>query len=463
MNLFKKKNSTRNVFKNIVELLIEVLIFFAIYKLFNINYIMNVSFERYLFIFLTIYVLIRDKYQNNLIWQDAKNIMIFYVVLFVISLVVRPMKELTFSKIISNFEFMFISSFIVLLEKKTIHTVFFKLLSNNVLIVGTGNHAQIIFETCNNNRYSLMNVKGFISCKDSKLQVEQEEVVIGNVVPYKELDNFIIKNNIDTVLVAVPQMSKEGLTQLTKDLRNKVSLIKYMPQINSMISYEARIEDYDGLLLICNREDKKGLEITIIKRTVDIFVGIIGCLLLVPLTFIIKFINKKNGDNDPVFFKQERIGLNGKKIVIYKFRSMIPNAEQVLEELMAKDENIKNEYLTNKKLVNDPRITKVGKLIRKTSLDEFPQFINILKGDMSLVGPRPYLFREKDDMGIFYESIISTKPGVTGMWQVSGRNDVSFERRVRLDEYYAKNQSFWLDFTIVIKTIKAVLASKGAR
>ena len=140
---------------------------------------------------------------------------------------------------------------------------------------------------------------------------------------------------------------------------------------------------------------------------------------------------------------------------------MVPNADDILMEML-KDKKIADEYNKNKKLKNDPRITKVGKIIRKTSLDEIPQFINILKGDMSLVGNRPYLPREKDDMGKYYDDIIKTKPGLTGYWQVSGRSDVSFKNRLKLEQYYSNNYSFKLDIQIVFKTIKVVLGMQGA-
>ena len=433
------------------------------YSFLQIERVMNISFGRYLFIFLTIYLILRDKYHNNLIWQDAKNVLIFYLVLFVISLVVKPMKELTVNKVLINLMFMLLSFLFVLFTKKILHTAFFNQLANNVLIIGTGNHADIIADTCMNNGYSLMNIKGFLSCNNKRFDIRQELVVKNNIVKYKDLDSFIDTNNIDVALIAIPQISKSDIIKIYEDLKNKVNTIKYMPQINAMYSYDTRIEDYDGLLLVCNKEVNNNLYLATFKRIIDILVGIVGCVFLLPLTAILKICYVLNGDKHPLFFKQDRIGLNGKKIVIYKYRSMIPNAEAVLEELMKNDKNIRDEYLKNKKLENDPRITKVGHFIRRTSIDEFPQFINVLKGEMSLVGPRPYLFREIEDMGPFYDSIILTKPGITGMWQVSGRSDVSFDRRCRLDEYYAKNQNFWLDFTIVIKTIKAVLASSGAK
>jgi len=200
---------------------------------------------------------------------------------------------------------------------------------------------------------------------------------------------------------------------------------------------------------------------SIVKRFVDIIFGIIGCIILVPLFIGVKIACIITKDKAPILFKQERIGKNGKPIYIYKFRSMVPNADKVLFEMMEKDPEIKKEYKKYKKLKNDPRITKVGKFIRATSIDEFPQFVNILLGDMSLVGPRPYLFREKDDMGDWYDTIIKCKPGLTGYWQVNGRNDTDFEYRCELDHYYFEHRSSIMDAKIVIKTVKQVVFRKG--
>ena len=198
-----------------------------------------------------------------------------------------------------------------------------------------------------------------------------------------------------------------------------------------------------------------------IKRLFDILFGILGVIALVPVTIIVFIFNALNKDYSSVFYTHTRIGKDGKEFKLYKFRSMVPNADEVLVELL-KDKKIAAEYNANKKLKNDPRITKVGKILRKSSLDELPQFINILKGDMSLVGNRPYLPREKEDMGDFYEDIIKTKPGLTGYWQVSGRSDVSFKKRLELEQYYSNNFSCKLDIVILFKTVKVVLGMKGA-
>lgn len=194
----------------------------------------------------------------------------------------------------------------------------------------------------------------------------------------------------------------------------------------------------------------------VIKRGLDILFSTIGLLLLIPIMLIVKVSYVLNKDYDSIFFKQERIGKDGKLFVLYKFRTMVSNADKILEKILLEDIEKRKEYELNKKLKDDPRITKAGKLLRKLSIDEMPQFINILKGEMTLIGNRPYLPREKEDMGILYHEIIKTKPGLSGYWQTSGRNDVSFKYRTELEAYYSKNMSFKLDLKIFINTFKTL-------
>ena len=199
-----------------------------------------------------------------------------------------------------------------------------------------------------------------------------------------------------------------------------------------------------------------------IKRFFDIVFSLIGCLFLIPIYVVIKIANIASGDFSKVFYSQDRIGKNGKTFRLYKFRSMIPNADVELEKILKNDKKLAREYKINKKLKDDPRITKIGKFIRKTSIDELPQLINVFLGEMSLVGNRPYLPREKEDMGEFYSDIIKTKPGVTGYWQVSGRSETTFEERCKLERFYSNNAGIKMDMKIFFKTFKAVLCHKGA-
>lgn len=199
-----------------------------------------------------------------------------------------------------------------------------------------------------------------------------------------------------------------------------------------------------------------------IKRTFDIICAIIGCLLMLPIAIIVKISYMLTGDFKSIFLVQNRIGKDGKEFKFYKFRSMVPNADEILFKMLKEDKGIAEEYNKNKKLKNDPRITKVGKILRRTSLDELPQMVNVFLGDMAMIGNRPYLPREKKDMGKYFEDIVKTKPGITGYWQVSGRSDVTFKQRLKLEQYYSNNCGLRLDIKIFFKTFAVVLKHNGA-
>lgn len=198
------------------------------------------------------------------------------------------------------------------------------------------------------------------------------------------------------------------------------------------------------------------------KRFIDIISGLIGFIVLIPMIILVKIAYILTGDFHKIIFYQNRIGKNGKEFKLYKFRSMVVNADEYLFKYLEENEDAKEEYKRYKKLKDDPRITKVGKVIRKFSIDEFPQFLNVLKGDMSLVGPRPYLPREKEDMGEYFETIIKTKPGITGYWQVNGRSATTFGKRLVMDEYYNNHNGTIMDLKIIIKTFLQFLG-KNAR
>ena len=216
--------------------------------------------------------------------------------------------------------------------------------------------------------------------------------------------------------------------------------------------------------LSCRQEKKKVILYIekIIKRFLDICGGLVGTLILIPLIAIVYIANRICGDKGKIFYSHERIGKNGELFKMYKFRSMVEGADEILFKYLAENEEARKEYEKYKKLKDDPRITKVGKFLRKTSLDEFPQFLNVLKGEMSLVGPRPYLPREKENMGEIYETIVSMKPGVTGYWQVSGRSGVTFDDRLNMDAVYSKNKSLKEDIKILFKTVLHVIKKEGA-
>ena len=200
----------------------------------------------------------------------------------------------------------------------------------------------------------------------------------------------------------------------------------------------------------------------VFKRFLDICGGIVGTLILIPLTLVVWMINIFSGDKGPLFYSQERIGKNGKHFKMYKFRSMVVGADEKLKELLQNDPEARREYMKYRKLKHDPRITKAGNFLRKTSLDEFPQFINVIKGEMSLVGPRAVVDGEIEKFGKNKEIVLSVKPGVTGYWAANGRSDTTYEERVEMETFYAKNSSCILDIKILFKTVFSVIKGEGA-
>ena len=202
-----------------------------------------------------------------------------------------------------------------------------------------------------------------------------------------------------------------------------------------------------------------------VKRVFDIVGSVLGIVVLIPVTLVIATTKAILKENDgPLFYEQLRVGKNGKVFRMYKFRTMCIDADEKLRVYLLehKDEENALYYKKYKKLKDDPRVTKFGRFLRKTSIDELPQVINVLKGDMSLVEPRPYLPREKEDMGEYYDCIIQSRPGVTGYWQIAGRNDVTFEDRLRMDYEYNKKKSLKTDLKLLAKTVLKVVKKEGA-
>ena len=196
-----------------------------------------------------------------------------------------------------------------------------------------------------------------------------------------------------------------------------------------------------------------------IKRILNLLCSFVGVIVLSPFFLIISLLIKVTSKG-PVFFVHERVGLNGKKFKLIKFRTMVNNAEEMIASFSPEQ---KKEWEENYKLKDDPRITKIGKFLRRTSLDELPQFINILKGDMSIVGPRPVVDEELNWYGDKKDKLLSVKPGLTGWWAVNGRSNVPYPERCDLELYYVDHISFALDVKIILKTLGAIIKKDGAR
>lgn len=196
-------------------------------------------------------------------------------------------------------------------------------------------------------------------------------------------------------------------------------------------------------------------------RVLDISCILLALPFILVAFFIITILIMLDSEG-PVFYRQTRIGRYGRRFYVYKFRTMVQNADQLLQTYLAKSPELRAEWLATHKLKNDPRITRVGAILRKTSLDELPQLWNILIGEMSLIGPRPIVDAEVEKYGDCFELYTQVRPGLTGLWQVSGRSDTSYEQRVELDKYYVLNRSLKLDIQILWKTVFVVLKKDGA-
>lgn len=210
------------------------------------------------------------------------------------------------------------------------------------------------------------------------------------------------------------------------------------------------------------RKHPTGLYSKLIKTVMDYSLTFIGSIIISPLLLFIAIWIYKDSPG-PVIFKHMRVGKNGKLFPCYKFRSMCLDADKVLTDLLANDPEIRAEWERDFKLKNDPRITRSGAFLRKTSLDELPQIFNVLRGDMSLVGPRPVTQEELDKYyGDAAKLYCSVKPGITGLWQVSGRSDTTYEERVKMDCWYVQNSNIWLDIRLLLRTVSAVISKRGS-
>jgi lipopolysaccharide/colanic/teichoic acid biosynthesis glycosyltransferase len=198
----------------------------------------------------------------------------------------------------------------------------------------------------------------------------------------------------------------------------------------------------------------------IVKRLFDIIFSLSVLVLCAPVYLVLAG-SIAFTSSGSIFYIQERVGKNHQHFGCIKFRTMIPNADLLLDEMMAQSEDLRQEFAENFKLKEDPRITKIGKFLRITNLDEFPQFINVLKGEMSVVGPRPLVPEEVERYGTAIDRVLTIRPGITGLWQVSGRNDIPYAQRIRIDVSYVKRRNFWLDLRIVLKTVLLTVMTKN--
>ncbi|MDR2177990.1 MAG: undecaprenyl-phosphate galactose phosphotransferase WbaP [Treponema sp.] len=266
---------------------------------------------------------------------------------------------------------------------------------------------------------------------------------------------------IRMAIVAMPELFRTDLTHL---LNYSVAAFRYsvlIPDSFNITNIWTSVRDFDGILgFVTNHKLKMPWNLAI-KRLLDLTFVITGGLVVFPLLLIIALLVKLSSPG-PVLYSHQRLGKNGRHFNAYKFRSMVRDSQDALDKLLSQSPQLRAEWEANHKLKDDPRITLIGKFLRRTSLDEFPQLINIIKGEMSLVGPRPIVDGEVEKYGRNFDRVFSVKPGLTGLWQVSGRSDTDYAERVAFDTYYLQSWSVWLDLWVLLKTLGVVIKGKGA-
>jgi len=272
------------------------------------------------------------------------------------------------------------------------------------------------------------------------------------------------KTNAQTIFIDTKEISaKELQNRLDISLREKKEVL-FIPLLQSYNFANARIIELSNvrqnLIVLENALFKRSN--VFIKQVSDIVLSILLFPILLLLFSFIVVLMKREEPKGSIFFKQKRMGQNGEEFICYKFRSMYENGDEILETYLKEHPHEIECYDEFHKYKNDPRITRMGRIMRKTSLDELPQIINVLRGEMSLIGPRPYMFNEEEKIGDKLDMVLAVKPGITGLWQVSGRSDVDFHSRVEIDVWYTRNWNLWLDLVILVKTIKVVLFRDGA-
>jgi Undecaprenyl-phosphate galactose phosphotransferase WbaP len=266
---------------------------------------------------------------------------------------------------------------------------------------------------------------------------------------------------VDTAIFAMPHARREQLVKLVGLASVSFKHVLVIPDLNGVTNSAVVARDLAGTLALENKYNLLNPWALRAKRAADLVATVVGGTLVIPLLGVLALLVYLES-RGPVFYKDRRMGRDGSLFSCVKFCTMVPDAEALLQRMLEEDPELREEYSTYHKLQDDPRVTGVGRFLRKTSLDELPQLWNVVRGEMSLVGPRPYLPRESKEIGIAQSEILRVPPGITGPWQVAGRNSASFGERVDMDVHYVHDWSIWLDLVLLARTVKVVLLRRGA-
>lgn len=290
--------------------------------------------------------------------------------------------------------------------------------------------------------------------EDSYQAISSEETIT-------EAVDLAHRQGVDTAIFAMPYTRREQLAALVDQASLSFRHVLVIPNLSGITNSAVVARNLSGTFAVEIKHNLLDPWALRLKRVFDLVATTIGAVLISPILLGIALLIYLESRGS-ILYRDRRMGQNGELFSCTKFRTMVPDAETVLHQMLQEDPELRDEYSKYHKLQKDPRITRVGSFLRRTSLDELPQLWDVLRGEMSLVGPRPYLSRESEDIGCARGEILRVPPGVTGPWQVAGRNSKSFDERVEMDSYYVRDWSVWLDVILLVRTVKVVLLSRGA-
>ncbi len=401
-------------------------------------------------------------------WEQVKFMLRVNVILFLIAASVFYSLKVPFSRLWVLMSFAFALP-LLMIGRLVVRMVLLKMKRWAVdvtLIGGPQNVLESLF-ALNSDSYNTYNVRSIGLLGTTNLLAkadlpDRQKNCTQSLISADKLEGYIRDSKCDIFIFAPDETTRLDMQSLTRIVHQKRRQIGFVPSLTGMSLYGMDVQHFFGshtVLLRPKRHVEKIIN-RIFKRALDVVGAICGLMVLaIPMAIIGWYIRRDGG---PVLYYQMRVGMHGKPFKCWKLRSMVANAEEVLQTLLANDPQARKEWDTDFKLKNDPRITRIGHFIRKTSFDELPQLFNVLKGEMSLVGPRPIVAKELDYYGKHQDDYLAAKPGLTGLWQVSGRNDTSYAYRVYLDSWYVTHWSLWTDIVIIFKTVGILVSRKGA-
>ena len=336
----------------------------------------------------------------------------------------------------------------------------FHLFEEPVLLMGAGLTAQILLYHIKNDIGLNYRFIGYLEDNVPNAEVAAQLPQLGR---FADAADVIKKTGVRNVLVIAPGMGQRRLQDIVYEIQPLVKNVGFIPDMGTMPLSNMEAESLvDGhVMMFSVRNNLRSRTNRLLKWLFDWCLTFVGTVCISPFLILIGLWIYSDSPG-PVIFKHRRIGKGGKEFYCYKFRTMCVDAKEKLEELLESNPEAKREWEENFKLKHDPRVTRSGAFLRSTSLDELPQIFNVLKGEMSLVGPRPIIKEEIHYYGKYIDDYYMVRPGITGMWQTSGRSDTGYEQRVQMDTWYVRNWDFWFDVVLLWRTAKVVISGKGA-